>query len=77
MNTQRITISIPGYLYRKLTVHVPKRKVSRFVAAALEEKLMVQTNGLADAAGEFFQWRTRLPKVDESAIREAIQKGRT
>ena len=39
-NTQRVTVSLPGYIYDRLVKQVPERQVSRFVAGLLEEKLL-------------------------------------
>lgn len=76
MNTQRITISIPGYLYRRLVTSVAPRGVSNFVARALEEKLLVSPKQ-TDLIGYFFALKTKLPQKDKKEILEAIKKGRT
>jgi len=40
MSMQRITISIPKYLYENFVQQIPPGKLSRFAAKALEKELM-------------------------------------
>lgn len=76
MNLQRITISLPGYIYEKLVKQIPPRKVSRFVATVLEEKLIVQKKQVTDPIKDFVDLRRKLPKVSDKKIFAAIRKGR-
>ncbi|MBI4067339.1 hypothetical protein HY407_03060 [Candidatus Gottesmanbacteria bacterium] len=75
MNTQRITISLPNYLYQQLEKTVPPMKVSKFIAKALEEKLLNQSPA-KDPIEDFFALRKKLPKKTTKDILEAIKKGR-
>lgn len=40
MNTQRITVSLPKYLYEDLVQLVPTGRISNFVAQAVEKELI-------------------------------------
>lgn len=73
MNTQRITVSLPNYLYEDLVRQMPPGQVSRFVAQALERELMVLET---DPIGEFIALREKLPKKTKTEIIKAIKKGR-
>lgn len=73
MNMQRITISIPKYLYEDLVRQLPPRKISGFTARALEKGLMELE---IDPTEEFIQLREKLPKIQKAKILRAIKKGR-
>ena len=73
MSMQRITISIPNYLYEDLIQQIPQRQVSRFTANALEKRLMDFNK---DPIKEFIALRKKLPKIKKQNILKAIQKGR-
>ena len=73
MNTQRITVSLPNYLYEDLLRQMPSGRVSRFVAKAVEKELI----GLeTDPIEEFVALREKLPKKEKTRILGAIKKGR-
>ena len=74
-NTQRITISLPDYLYQQLQTYAPKRQVSRFVAEAVEAKILDKTIP-TDPIEDFINQREKLPKFTYKQIRRAIEKGR-
>lgn len=76
MNTQRITISLPDYLYRQVTARVKSGGVSKFVAKAVEDKLLCVTPSAKDAVEEFMNLRKKLPKLTRTQIRKAIERGR-
>jgi len=76
MNLQRITISLPGYVYEKLVKQIPPRKVSHFVATVLEEKLLSSYIKSADPIDEFLKLRKKVPKFSFKEIKEAINRGR-
>lgn len=76
LNTRRVTVSLPGYIYEKLIKQVPERRVSRFVASVLEEKLFVQKKQITDPIKDFIDLRSKLPKVGDKKIFAAIRKGR-
>jgi len=40
MNTQRITISMPDYLYTQLLAAVPAGQISKFVSVSTEKNLL-------------------------------------
>ena len=73
MNTQRITISIPKYLYDDLALQLAPRKISSFAARAIEKELVeMETDPIED----FIQARKKLPKIEKAFILKAIKKGR-
>lgn len=75
MNTQRLTISLPDYLYQALLKNTQPRKISQFVASVLEEKILTikaSTNPVED----FLSLRKKLPKKETNEILRAIKKGR-
>lgn len=73
MNIQRITVSLPDYLYEDLVRQMPAGRVSRFVAKAVEKELMeLETNPIE----EFIALREKLPKRQKTQILKAIKKGR-
>jgi len=73
MNMQRITVSLPDYLYEDLVRQMPQGWVSRFVARAVEKELM-ELEG--EPIGEFIALREKLPKKTKREIIRAIRKGR-
>lgn len=74
LNVQRLTISLPDYLYQLLTSHVENGKVSQFVTGILERELIAKKT--LNPVSEFFELRGRLPKKSYRQIRLAIKKGR-
>lgn len=77
MDTQRITISLPGYIYKRLRKTVPSRGISQFVTKTLEEKLLTITKQTEDPVESFFALRETMPKLSTKDILKAIRKGRT
>ena len=75
-NTQRVTVSLPGYIYNRLIKQVPERQISRFVASVLEEKLLASFIKPANPIDEFLKLRKKVPKFSDKEIKEAIDKGR-
>lgn len=75
-NVQRITVSLPGYIYEKLVKQVPERQVSRFVANVLEKELIMQKEQTIDPIKDFIDLRKKLPKMSDKKIFAAIRKGR-
>ena len=76
LNTQRVTVSLPNYIYERLVKQVPERQVSRFVAGVLEEKLLASLGKSNDPVDDFLEMRKKVPKLSYKKIREAINKGR-
>lgn len=78
MNTQRVTVSLPNYLYQQLVKSVPRRGLSSFIAHALEEKVAsLIFYKKKDPIEEFFALRDKLPiKKTRRQILNAIKKGR-
>lgn len=74
-NVQKISISIPAYLYARLASLLAKREMSGYITRAVEEKLLDDVT--AGAVSEFIALRPRLPKVNRQAIEAAVVKGRT
>lgn len=73
MSMQRISISLPEYLYDNLIQCVPVGRISRFAAQALEKQLMDFQD---DPIEEFAKMRGKLPKIKRAAILKAIREGR-
>ena len=72
-NTQRITISLPKYLYEDLVQLIPTGQVSSFVAQAVEEQLIEFES---DPFEEFIKLRRKFPKRQRGEIIKAIKKGK-
>jgi len=70
---QRITITIPDFIYSDLIKLVPSRGVSKFAVRALEKELASRNE---DPIEEFIQLRKKLPRQRKNAILKAISKGR-
>ena len=73
MSMQRISISIPKYLYDDLVQQIPAGKLSSFAVRALEKEL---TDFDTDPIEEFIKLRKKLPKKQRQNILKAIKKGR-
>jgi len=73
MSMQRITISIPKYLYENLVQQIPAGKLSRFAVQALEKELMKLDTDLIE---EFVKLRKILSKKKKLEILRVIRKGR-
>ena len=73
---KRITITLPHYLHENLNRRVPSGKVSRFIAEAVESKLL--NTKMANPIDEFIALRKKLKKYRRSRefILKAIKKGR-
>ncbi|MBU2052077.1 hypothetical protein KKH13_02620 [Patescibacteria group bacterium] len=79
MNTQRITISLPDYIYDQLIALYGRGKVSRFISQAAEKELMTKKiEKQTDPVEEFlnFTKNLKLPKMTDRQIKQAINKGR-
>lgn len=72
-NTQRLTISLPKYLYEDLVQLVPIGQVSGFVTQAVEKKLIEFDS---DPIEEFIELSRKLPRKGKIEIIKAIKKGR-
>gem|GEM_PF-2393473 len=76
MNTQRITISMPDYLYTQLLATVPAGQISKFVSTATEDKIVSQKlTKRVDPIEHFLSLGGTL-KANPKQIRNAINKGR-
>lgn len=77
--TQRVTVSLPDYLYSQLVEQTLSRQLSGYIADAVEEKLLktrfVQDKPF-DSVFEFLELRRAMPKISDKKIFDAIQKGR-
>jgi len=73
MNIQRITVSLPDYLYKDLVKQMPPGRVSGFVARALERELLEMET---EPIEEFITLAEKLPKKSRGEIIKAIRKGR-
>lgn len=77
MNYQRITVSLPKYIYEDLISLFGKGKISRFVAEATEDKLLEKKLEIKEPIAAFFELRKQSPKLTTEQILKAIRKGRT
>ena len=77
MNTdyQRVTITMPTYLYRQVAKIAPPRMVSDFVSRAVEKQLL-ETTAAVDPVDDFLAQRQKLPKFTARQVRNAIASGR-
>lgn len=73
---QRVTITLPTYLYQQVTKVTPPRMVSGFIAKAVEKQIM-ETISVVDPVDDFLAQRDSLPKFTTQQIKNAISKGRT
>ena len=73
MSMQRITVSLPSYVYQSLTQQISSGEVSSFVAQAIENGLMNFNN---DPVREFLMIKRKLPKKKNKEIMRAIKKSR-
>lgn len=71
---QKISISVPNNLYENLLALLGKREVSKFIAEAIEEKVLEKK--LGGGVENFIALRAKLPKVVRKKILLAIEKGR-
>lgn len=76
MNYQRVTVSLPKYIYEDLTALLPRGEISSFVAEATESKLLEEKFEKKDPIEAFFAHRKDLPKLTDRQIMAAIRKGR-
>lgn len=73
----RITITIPDYIYRQVRKQTKPGEVSSFVASALQDKVGENIiRSAIDPWDEFFSLRKSLPKFTYRQIKNAINKGR-
>jgi len=70
----KFSISMPDYIYQQMVQLLDKRELSRFISEAVEEKILDET--VRNTVEDFIALRSRLPKVGEGIIQEAIGKGR-
>lgn len=78
VNTQRITISLPNYVYDQLMAIYNRGEISRFVSGAVEKEIIA--NKLEDRkspAEELLRLKKGLPKITRVQIFKAMAKGRT
>jgi len=75
LNRQRLTISLPAYLYNLLVSQVETGHLSQFVAKILEKELL-RSEVVSDPIDDFFSLRPLLPRRTRSKIKKAIKKGR-
>ena len=79
MNTQRITISLPDYLYDQLMANYGRGEVSKVMSEAAENFLInkkIETK--SNPVDEFLNFAKTLkfPKMTDRQIKRAINKGR-
>ncbi|MBI4034946.1 MAG: hypothetical protein HY381_00935 [Candidatus Chisholmbacteria bacterium] len=77
ISTQRVTVSLPDYLYQQLQTYAGKRQVSRFVTEAVEAKILdkkIPTDPIEDFIN--LKKSLQLPQLTWRQIKAAINKGR-
>lgn len=77
MNTQRVTVSLPDYLYTELRLMLGRGDLSSFMAEAAEEKMLDEKLTPKDPIKAFFAHKEYLPKLTTKQILVNIRKGRT
>ncbi|KKQ37817.1 MAG: hypothetical protein US53_C0008G0008 [Candidatus Woesebacteria bacterium GW2011_GWA1_37_7] len=77
MNYQRVTVSLPKYVYEDLISLLGKGKISSFVAEAAEDKLLEKKLEAKDPIEAFLALRKKTKKISDEEIMAAIRKGRT
>lgn len=76
MNTQRVTVSLPNYIYEDLLALVPKGDISGFVSEAMEGRLLEKKLEPKDPVKAFLSLRKVTSKLNDRQIMEAIKRGR-
>ncbi|OGG17309.1 hypothetical protein A3D78_06250 [Candidatus Gottesmanbacteria bacterium RIFCSPHIGHO2_02_FULL_39_14] len=76
MNYQRVTVSLPKYIYEDLVNLLGKGKISSFVAEATEDKILKKKLESKDPIKAFLDHRKNLEKIPDFNILSAIHKGR-
>jgi hypothetical protein len=79
MNTQRLTISLPDYLYDQLMMMYGRGEVSKFMSEAAErlivdKKIETKINPVEDFIN--FRNSAKFPKMTDRQIKKAINRGR-
>lgn len=77
MNLQRITVSIPKYLYQDLLEYYGKGNISKAVTEAVKRSVLKKKTSPKDAVEKFLTLRKIAPKRTTKQILDAIHKGRT
>ena len=79
MNTQRLTISLPDYLYDQLMVMYSRGEVSRVISEAAERLIIEKRiEAKANPVEDFINYRNsvKFPKMTDRQIKKAINRGR-
>lgn len=76
INTQRLTVSMPFFVYQRLQAKIPKGQVSQFVTKSIQNQLAKKIYSAGDAVEEFFKLAAKMPKKTATEIKTAINQGR-
>lgn len=76
MNYQRVTVSLPNYVYDDLLALIGKGKISNFVAEATQKRLLQQKIAPKKAIASFWALRDITPRRTIKQILDGIHKGR-
>ncbi len=76
MKTNRITITIPHYLFELLEGYVASGDVSKYISSALEEKLLRTKTLTKSPVTAFFGLSRKLPELTPEEVIDNLQKGR-
>lgn len=78
METKRITVSVPTYIYKQAKKMVKDRELSSFVADAIQEKVInTRIKEKTDPVEVFMNLRKKYPhKLSTKQILANISKGR-
>lgn len=77
MNLQRITVSIPKYLYEDLLEFYGKGNISKAVTEAVKHTVLKKKTEPKDAVVKFLALRKIAPKRTTKQILDGIHRGRT
>lgn len=75
MSTQRITISLPSYLYQHLTELVGERFVSKFAAQAIERQILEEKRK-EDPVQQILKLKKSLPQYSHDEVLDSLHEGR-
>jgi len=73
----KLTITLPEHLLKKIDTYIPNRKKSQFIAEAVNERLIqLKTSQIEDPVTKFISFRNKLPKYSTQKILKLIDEGK-
>lgn len=77
INTQRLTISLPDYVYDQLMMMYSRGQISKFISEAVEKEIVSDKFARKSSpAEELLRLKKGLPKITRVQIFKAMAKGR-